>query len=278
MTSTVSLNQRLKLLPIRPGEVALKSQNGVHRPVDLARVHGLSAQAIRNYEQAGVIPPAGRTASGYRIYTDEHARALAAYLALIPGYGHAAAGEIMRAVLRDDLDAALAVIDAAHVQLRRDRDTVTSVAAALTEAPAGPASDRPLSVGALAHRLGITPATLRKWERAGILAPARSKGARVYSSDDVRDAELAHLLRRGGYLLDHISAVIEQVRAAGGPGPLAASIEQWRARLTARGRAMLTGAARLSDHLDGIRTYAAPPVGVTGGAAGSGDDQRGKSR
>jgi DNA-binding transcriptional MerR regulator len=250
MTSTVSLNQRLKLLLDLPGQGSLKSQNGVHRPVDLARAHGLSAQAVRNYEQAGVIPPAGRTASGYRVYTDAHASALAAYLALIPGYGYPAAGEIMRAVLRDDLDAALAVIDAAHVQLRRDRDTVTSVAAALTEVPAGTHPDRPLSVGVLAHRIGVTPATLRKWERAGILAPARSKGARLYSPDDVRDAELAHLLRRGGYLLDHISAVIEQVRAAGGPGPLAASIEQWRARLTARGRAMLTGAARLSDHLD----------------------------
>jgi DNA-binding transcriptional MerR regulator len=246
--------------------------------VDLARLHGLSAQAVRNYERAGVLPPARRTASGYRVYTDAHASALAAYLALIPGYGYPAAGEIMRAVLRGDLDAALAVVDAAHVQLRRDRDTVTSVAAALVEAPSGPLPDRPLPVGVLAHRLGITPATLRKWERAGILGPARSKGARVYFPDDVRDAELAHLLRRGGYLLDHISAVIEQVRAAGGPGPLAASIEQWRARLTARGRAMLAGAARLSDHLDSMQTYAAPPVGVTGGAAGSGEDQRGKSR
>ncbi|MEV0901792.1 TioE family transcriptional regulator [Actinoplanes sp. NPDC049802] len=255
----------------------MKSQNGVHRPVDLARAHGLSAQAVRNYERAGVIPPAGRTASGYRIYTGDHAAALAAYLGLIPGYGYPAAGEIMRAVLRDDLESALAVLDGAHVRLRRDRDTVTSVAAALVQAPSGPPSDQPLSIGALAHRLGITPATLRKWERAGILAPERSRGARVYSSDDVRDAELAHLLRRGGYPLDHIATVIERVRAAGGPGPLAASIEQWRARLTARGRAMLTGSARLSDYLDGRQKNAAPPVGVTGGAADLGD-QRGKSR
>ncbi|MFD1370251.1 MerR family transcriptional regulator [Actinoplanes sichuanensis] len=251
----------------------LKSQNGVHRPVDLARVHGLSAQAVRNYEEAGVIPPAGRTASGYRVYTDDHAGALAAYLGLLPGYGYPAAGEIMRAVLRADLDAALAVIDAAHVQLRRDRDTVTAVAAALVETPApGHLPDRPVSVGVLAHRLGVTPATLRKWERAGILAPSRARTARVYSPDDVRDAELAHLLRRGGYLLGHIATVIEQVRAAGGPGPLAASIAQWRQRLTARGRAMLTGSARLSDYLD---THAAPPVGDTGGAAVSGEDQRG---
>ena len=43
--------------------------------------------------------------------------------------------------------------------------------------------------------------------------------------------------------------LIEQVHAAGGPGPLAASIDQWRERITARGRAMLTGSARLANYL-----------------------------
>ncbi|HWS32675.1 MAG TPA: TioE family transcriptional regulator [Actinoplanes sp.] len=222
-----------------------------HRPVDLARAHGLSAQAIRNYEQAGVIPAAARTSSGYRIYTDDHVGALSAYVGLLPGFGYSAAGTIMRAVLRDDLDSALAAVDAAHVRLQRDRETVSRVASAIHGLSfEGDGSDESLSVGGLAHRLDLTPATLRKWERAGILTPARSHGARVYSPDDIRDAELAHLLRRGGYRLDHIATVIEQVRAAGGPGPLAASIDQWRERITARARAMLTGAARLSDYLE----------------------------
>lgn len=232
----------------------MKFQKAVYRPVDLARVHGLSAQAVRNYEAAGVIPPASRTPSGYRSYTDNHAGALSAYVALVRGYGFQPAGEIMRSVLRGDLPSALAVVDAAHVLLQRDRETLDQVAAAAvvlasgsTSAAPGPAAS--VSVGALARRLGVTPATLRKWERAGILAPARSRTARVYSPEDVRDAELAHLLRRGGYLLHHIAAVIEQVRAAGGAGPLAASIEQWRERIAARGRAMLTGSARLADYL-----------------------------
>ncbi|MEV6349641.1 MerR family transcriptional regulator [Actinoplanes sp. NPDC051851] len=216
----------------------MKSQT---RPVDLARAHGLSAQAVRNYEQAGVIPPAARTASGYRIYTEEHRAALAAYVALIPGFGYGPAGEIMRAILRDDLPAALAVIDAAHVQLQRDRETLEQVAAAAAPTPGGP-----IPIGALAHRLGITPATLRTWERAGILAPVRVRTARSYSPEDVRDADLAHLLRRGGYPLDRIAAVIAQVHAAGGPGPLADSIDRWRERITARGRAMLLGSARVS--------------------------------
>ncbi|WP_416591505.1 MerR family DNA-binding transcriptional regulator [Micromonospora sp. LOL_015] len=44
------------------------SNSGVAvRPVDLAREHGLSPQAVRNYEQAGVLPAAARTAAGYRV-------------------------------------------------------------------------------------------------------------------------------------------------------------------------------------------------------------------
>ncbi|MGP3947412.1 MerR family DNA-binding transcriptional regulator [Streptomyces sp. 7N604] len=38
------------------------------RPVDLARQHGVSTQAVRNYEDAGIIPPAHRSRTGYRDY------------------------------------------------------------------------------------------------------------------------------------------------------------------------------------------------------------------
>ncbi|BCJ41985.1 MerR family transcriptional regulator [Actinoplanes ianthinogenes] len=227
-----------------------KSQRTTYRPVDLARRHGLSAQAIRNYERDGVIPPAQRTPTGYRAYGEDHMAGVSAFLALAAAYGHGPAGVIMRAVLAGDLDTAFATIDAGHERLARDRATLSAVAAAadvLTGVAAGRAA-RSLPVGAVAHRLGVTPATLRKWEQAGILVPARDRAThqRLYTPDDVRDAELAHLLRRGGYGLPHIATVLDQVRDAGGPEALAASLSDWGARLTARGRAMLTAAARLS--------------------------------
>ncbi|MFE2569449.1 MerR family DNA-binding transcriptional regulator, partial [Streptomyces mirabilis] len=74
-------------------------QNGERlRPVDLARGHGLSTQAVRNYEEAGILPAADRTPHGYRTYTSLHAGALRAFLALVPGHGHRTATSIMRAV------------------------------------------------------------------------------------------------------------------------------------------------------------------------------------
>jgi DNA-binding transcriptional MerR regulator len=91
---------------------------------------------------------------------------------------------------------------------------------------------------------------VRNWESAGILCPSRDRaGHRVFEAADVRDAELAHLLRRGGYPLDRIAVVVDQVRTAGGTEPLAAALTDWQRKLTAQGRAMLTAATRLSEYL-----------------------------
>ncbi|MFI6422533.1 TioE family transcriptional regulator [Streptomyces sp. NPDC050842] len=233
------------------------------RPVDLARGHGLSTQAVRNYEEAGILPAAGRTPHGYRTYTPLHAGALRAFLALVPGHGHRTAASIMRAVNRGAVDEAFRLIDESHAQLLDDRRTLQAVERALRDlepgttqpgtAPEPGATPEPggTFIGPLAGKLGIRPATLRTWERAGLLHPRRDRltGYRVYDEADVRDARLAHQLRRGGYLLEQIAPVIAQVRAAGGPGPLEAALGDWHGRLSARGRAMLTGAAELEAYL-----------------------------
>ncbi|MFG1615216.1 TioE family transcriptional regulator [Nonomuraea wenchangensis] len=259
------------------------------RPVDLARGHGLSTQAVRNYEEAGILPPADRTAAGYRAYTPRHAQALRAFLALVPAHGHATATAIMRAVNEGAVEDALRRLDESHAQLLDDRRTLEAVERALADLaqpsgdegghgadlaqPSGgagghatspaPPSAAPTSpptgehgtdatfIGPLARRLGLRPATLRKWERAGLVRPRRDPktGYRVYSAADVRDARLAHQLRRGGYLLEQIAPLIEQVRAAGGVEPLRAALDGWRDRLSARGRAMLSAAAELNAYL-----------------------------
>ncbi|MFC3997606.1 TioE family transcriptional regulator [Nocardiopsis sediminis] len=235
------------------------------RPVDLARGHGLSTQAVRNYEEAGILPAADRTAHGYRTYTPLHAAALGAFVALVPGHGHQTAAAIMRAVNEGAADDAFRLVDESHAQLLDDRRTLQAVERALrdlettaasasgsgADAPAAAPGPGGLFIGPLAGRLGIRPATLRKWERAGLVRPRRDPvtGYRVYDEAAVRDARLAHQLRRGGYLLEQIAPLIDQVRAAGGLEPLEAALRDWRGRLSARARAMLTGAAELEAYL-----------------------------
>ncbi|MFI7120553.1 TioE family transcriptional regulator [Amycolatopsis sp. NPDC049868] len=225
------------------------------RPVDLAREHGLSAQAVRNYEADGILPAAERGPQGYRTYTPLHAQALRAFLALVPGHGHARAASIMRAVNRDAVEEALRLVDESHAQLLDDRRTLQAVAAALRDLEPVPQERGDLFVGPLSRKLGVRPATLREWERAGLLHPERDPrtGYRVYNAADVRDAKLTHQLRRGGYLLERIAPVLDQVRSAGGVVPLESTLRDWHTRLAARGRALLSGAAALDTYLDGTR-------------------------
>ncbi|MGV9284464.1 TioE family transcriptional regulator [Streptomyces sp. NPDC003730] len=225
------------------------------RPVDLARAHGLSAQAVRNYEAAGILPAAGRTAHGYRVYTALHARALDAFLALLAGHGHRTAGSVMRAVNEDAVDDGLRLIDESHARLLDDRRTLEAVEGALRDLVPEAAGDVPGAaggfIGPLAAELGVRPATLRAWERAGVVRPRRDPvtGYRRYDAADVRDARLAHQLRRGGYPLERIASVIARVRSAGGVEPLETALREWQERVTARGRAMLAGAAELEAYL-----------------------------
>ncbi|MFF2303018.1 TioE family transcriptional regulator [Streptomyces sp. NPDC058128] len=243
--------------------------SGRLRPVDLAREHGLSTQAIRNYEEAGALPPAARTPSGYRGYTALHVAALRAFLALLPGHGHRTATAIMRAVNEGAAEEAFRLVDESHALLLDDRRTLRAVENALrdlepptataetgTGSAAGPGGapvvpGAALFIGPLAERLGIRPATLRSWERAGLVRPRRDPltGYRVYGEADVRDVRLVHQLRRGGYLLEQIAPLITQVRAAGGLAPLEAALGDWRDRLSARGRSLLAGAAALDAYL-----------------------------
>jgi DNA-binding transcriptional MerR regulator len=228
------------------------------RPVDLARPYGLSGQAIRNYEAAGVLPAAERTRSGYRNYTAAHASALRTFLALVPAHGHAVARSIMALVNDGRNDAALVVVDRSHAELLADRqalDAIEQALTALTGARSERRDQRSSTIAAVAHRLKLRPATLRRWERAGLLRPARdpATGYRVYAPDDVRDAHIVAQLRRSGYLLAQIVPLLDELRNVDSSAPVASALVDRRARLHDRARAMLHAAAELERHLADTR-------------------------
>lgn len=250
------------------------------RPIELAREHGLSTQAVRNYEGDGALPEAGRTSPGYRMYTPRHRAALRAFLVLKRAIGHHRALAIMRAVHQDDLDAALEGVDRAHDQLLRDRTTLAVVAQAAQNIGAAQnlgadgvdgadgadgvdgatsgmsgrqgSARRVLGVGELAARLGVSPATLRHWEREGLLFPGRvsASAPRLYGPQQVRDAELVHLLRRGGHGLGDIAIVLDQMRGGGGDSSLHDALSTSRERVAARGLALLRASSALASYID----------------------------
>ena len=111
--------------------------------MDLARLAGVSAQQIRNYADAGILPPVPRTAAGYRRFGDAHRRALLAYRALASGSAPVRAREIMHAVHAGDVAKALSLVDACHADLYEQRPISSQATrraletVAETPAPAG---------------------------------------------------------------------------------------------------------------------------------------------
>ncbi|MFJ8143474.1 MerR family transcriptional regulator [Streptomyces sp. NPDC096094] len=226
------------------------------RTVDLARLVGLSTQQIRNYEDAGVLPPAGRTESGYRVFGERHRQALLTYRELREGYGPVTAKSVMRTVHDGDVPGALALVDAAHAALHEERVSLRAAREALT-ALAGQKAEPPprsggLRIGEVAALTGVRTSALRVWEAAGLLAPGRERGTqyRVYGPADVRDARVVRTLRRSHYLFDQIRPVLDGLRREGNSEALREAVAARGHLLTARTRAMLAGAGALHAYLE----------------------------
>ncbi|WP_345429793.1 MerR family transcriptional regulator [Actinoallomurus vinaceus] len=226
------------------------------RPVDLARVAGVSTQQIRNYEEAGILPPAARTLAGYRRFEERHRRAVVTYRALLKGYGSRAAQAIMRAVHAGDLPRALTLVDAEHATLHQNRLSLEAASEALEaiarQAPDTEALPRTgLSVGEVAARLGVRSSALRVWEAAGLLAPGRdpATGYRRFGAADVRDARLIAVLRQSHYPLPRIRSVMEELRRTGSREALRAALDERREALNRQTTAMLEGSGRLHDYI-----------------------------
>ncbi|MFB4320442.1 MerR family transcriptional regulator [Actinomadura sp. 21ATH] len=238
------------------------------RPIDLARIAGVSAQQIRNYADSGVLPPAPRTPAGYRRFGAAHRHALLTYRALARGYGWPAAREIMQAVHAGDVPAALALVDAAHAGLHEQRLALEATREAL-EAVAGsepepaPSSRSVLRIGEAAARLGVRTSALRVWEAAGLITPRRDPvtGYRGFGPADVRDAQMISMLRAGRYPLAQIRPILDDLRRAGSTGALREAVARRRDALNGQARAMLEGAGLLHGYLAEEAPGPAPAAG-----------------
>ncbi len=222
------------------------------RTVDLARAVGLSVQQVRNYEAWGFLPPAQRSANGYRLYTPRHLEALRTGRTLIQGYGWQQALGVMRALHEPDLDTALALVDARHADLDRARQRLEQTLAALTQlgSPAptytrlrGP---RGLRVGEAARRVGVRVSAVRYWEQRGLLRPVRDDAShyRLYDEQHLRRLQVIVLLRQAGYDVDAISPVLDDLASNRVERALEA-VELRRVEITRASRACAEATATL---------------------------------
>ena len=101
------------------------------------------------------------------------------------------------------------------------------------------ATSETYSVGQLAEELGVTTRTLRFWEEAGIVSPARTSGSmRVYGARDRARLVLALRGKRFGMSLAEIREIVDMYDAEPGEEGqirrLLASLEGVRTDLLSR--------------------------------------------
>lgn len=223
------------------------------RTVDVARRAGCSVQQVRMLEAAGVLPPAPRTASGYRQYAEVHVVSLLAYREMAGGVGPVEARLLLCDAHRD-WSALLARLDAAHARLHQERRELALARKAVQSISAEPMTDvspeDAMSIGDLSLALDLRPSTLRHWEAERLLTPARTPHqARRYSPMDVRDARLVHQLRQAGYRIAPLRDLLPTLRERHDWDELLTGREQSinvRAELLLRGTATLASVRAIS--------------------------------
>lgn len=222
------------------------------RTVDVARRAGYSVQQVRNLERDGVLPPATRSAAGYRIYGEIHLRSALAYRALAAGTGPVEAKRIVRAVHECPISDVLALLDAAHAQLDRERRDLGLAKEAAAAISAELVEDvRPsdaMSVSELAAALGVRPSTLRHWDAEGLAVPDRvsPRETRRYSPAQTRDARIVHQLRGAGYRVDQLRTLMPGLRSGHRSEDIGAALAARDVSIAARSRALLDATVALS--------------------------------
>lgn len=238
--------------------------------MDVARRAGYSVQQVRNLERDRVLPPATRTATGYRVYGGSHVHAARAYRSLAAGTGPVEAKRIMRAACADAFPDLLALLDEAHARLDRERrilECAKAAARTITEEPIGnvrPADE--MSISELAGALGVRPSALRHWDATGLVVPGRRliRGARRYAPRDVRDARIVHQLRLAGYRIPQLQALLPQLRCGSRWDAVMTGLTARDRSIGTRSRALFEGTAAVSALISAQTSRLQTDTGLSG--------------
>jgi len=145
--------------------------------------------SLREWEKAKLLKPAGFTDEKIPLYSEEMSERVAAIQKLTElGYESAEIQKILK-----------------KIGLPRASEEKRKLNV----------SNRYLTVGDLAERVGLSPRTIKHWEDKGIIEPdMRSEGGfRLYSGGYVYLCELVRDLQLFGYTLEEIKEISDSVRA-----------------------------------------------------------------
>ncbi len=180
------------------------------RTSDLARAVGVHPNTVRRYADWGLIPPVGRSPSGYRLFTKRHLDCLRLarmiYAAPYPGRGFRALGnEIIQYAVVDDWQAALEKAHE-HLALVKAELKHAEAAADLLEHWAqnmtvGSEDETPLAIGEVSKLLGVSIDVIRNAERNGLISVPRNtyNNYRLFRKKEIERLRVIRMLSKAGY-------------------------------------------------------------------------------
>lgn len=225
------------------------------RTAALGSLVGYSTQQVRDLERLGVIPPAERSANGYRRYREPHLIAARAYRPLAAAIGPVPARRLMPVLRQGSAGDAAERIDDLHAALAAERarvgESLRALDLAIDEAVEVFSESDAMTIGELGQALDVRASTLRHWEHEGLVHPRRDapSGARIYGAGAILEARVVAALRAGGYGIPPIAAILEQVRAQGLTAHARRILAERLADLRRRSIALLAAAGSLHDLL-----------------------------
>lgn len=174
------------------------------RPKKLADKYGLSANTLRNYEAKGLIPPADRSANGYRIYTERHEAYLACIQAMAAGFGMEVTSEVMHCLGRNELDNALWIVREREAMLHRNKTSLDQLVRELRSYSEGDQvydSSRHFSIHEASRRTGAPKSAIRYWEKSGLFTTKRDPDNkyRLYNEAHLFQIKLIQILQYSVY-------------------------------------------------------------------------------
>ncbi|MFS0558685.1 MerR family DNA-binding transcriptional regulator [Brevibacillus sp. 179-C9.3 HS] len=217
------------------------------RPIDIARKLKISTSALRNYEEKGLVPPACRSASGYRMYTKEHVAYFECIQAMSPGFGMEATTEVLRLIQAGQVDAALWRVNEIQTNLQQDKQLavrnmqmLTDTGATVDKAESGN-SDEWMTIGEVSALTALPSSTIRHWEKVGLITSFRDEqnGYRKFNRSHIQKIMLLRTLRPAVYSL----SVIE----------LKEAIAQMNASDVEEARKIASDTLRYLDHMNRVQ-------------------------
>ncbi|NTW42914.1 MAG: MerR family transcriptional regulator [Anaerolineaceae bacterium] len=175
----------------------------------IAKAVGCHPNTVRLYEQWGLIPPAKRSANGYRIYTQEHLdqMRLARTALNTPWPGKAIRRSGTAIVLQaagGDLGGSLESAYGHLTLIQSEKIQAESVAELVARWVQGlpvEKTNRLFRIQDAAGYLQVSVDQLRNWERNGLLTVPRDpmNRYRLYGSEELSRARVIRMLRNAGY-------------------------------------------------------------------------------